>query len=433
MLFRSTKNSQMSHRPIRSLFITKEVPYPPQGGVSLRNWQNMNILSQYGPVAVFSAANWTPKTTELPNIEIWRHCNAQQQRSSWENFQRRLWWLFPLRHPDVDWAYSDKSAEELQQLIANFKPDLIIFEQIWLYRYLKAVRDYPCHLILDQHNVEFHLFGQKIEGEKKLSSRLKNQLLISHLRNLEGEFCRQVDSVWTCSENDVQLLQDTYGKIPPSHVIPNGLDIEYYSIVRCNQANLPANWQENSHTLIFVGLLSYAPNTEAAELLLQQVYPRLKASYPDCRLLLVGRNPTPKMREIAAKEPGIIITGGVADVRPYLAAASAVAVPLRQGGGTRLKILEAFAAGRPVVSTAKGAEGLKVKDREHLLVRETAEEIATGVSQIWSDAALNQKITDCAYQLVKAEYSWEAVAQKIEPAVQELCRAQSQKGIGNRK
>lgn len=417
----------MSDSSIRSLFITKEIPYPPQGGGSLRNWQNMNILRQYGPVAVFSAANWTPKATELPNIEIWRHCNAQQQRSSWENFQRRLWWLFPLRHPDVDWAYSEKSAENLLQLIADFKPDLLIFEEIWLYRYLQAIRDYPCHLILDQHNVEFHLFGQRIEAEKNLRSHLKNQLLLSHLRNLEGEFCRQVDSVWTCSQNDVQLLQDIYGKIAPSHVIPNGLDIDYYSTVRCNRANLPANWQENPHTLIFVGLLSYPPNTKAAELLLQQVYPRLQASYPNCRLLLIGRNPTPKMQEIAAKEPGIILTGGVADVRPYLAAASAVAVPLRQGGGTRLKILEAFAAGRPVVSTAKGVEGLRVKDGEQLLIRESVEEIAAGVSQIWSDAALSQKLTDSAYQLVKTEYSWEAVAQRIEPAVRELCRDKSQK------
>jgi glycosyltransferase involved in cell wall biosynthesis len=413
---------------IRSLFITKEVPYPPRGGVSLRNWQNMNILRQYGPVAVFSAANWTPKVTTLPNIEIWRHCNAQEQRSSWENFQRRLWWLFPLRHPNADWAYSANSAGELQQLIADFKPDLVIFEEVWLYRYLKALKDYPVHLILDQHNVEFHLFQQGIEAGKNWPSRLKNQLLLSHLKNLEGEFCRQVDSVWTCSENDIQLLEEIYGKIAPSQVIPNGLDIDYYSTVRFNQANLLDSWQANPHTLIFIGLLSYTPNTEAAELLLQQVYPRLQASYPDCRLLLVGRNPTVKMQEIAAKEPGIILTGGVADVRPYLAAASVVAVPLRQGGGTRLKILEAFAAGRPVVSTVKGVEGLRVKDGEQLLIRESAEAIAAGVSQIWSDAALSQKLSNSAYELVKKEYSWDAVGRRIEPVVQQYKKRQKAKG-----
>lgn len=410
----------MSERSIRSLFITKEVPYPPKGGVSLRNWQNMNILRQYGPVAVFSAANWTPKETALPNIETWRHCNAERQRSRWENFLRRLWWLFPLRHPDVDWAYSSGSAEGLKQLIANFKPDLIIFEQIWLFNYLKVVKDCHCHLILDQHNVEFHLSQQGVMGGGNLPSRLKSQLLLSHLRAIEGEFCRQVDAIWTCSENDAQLLQDIYDKIAPSYVIPNGLDIDYYSALRFNQANIPPNWQENHHTLIFIGLLSYLPNTEAAELLLQQVYPRLRARFPDCRLLIVGRNPTQKMQEIAAKEPGIVLTGGVADVRPYLAAASVVAVPLRQGGGTRLKILEAFAAGRPVVSTAKGVEGLKVKDGEQLLIRESAEEIAAGVSQIWSDTTLSQKISNSAYELVKAEYSWEAVAQKIRQAVQQL-------------
>jgi glycosyltransferase involved in cell wall biosynthesis len=308
----------------------------------------------------------------------------------------------------------------LKQLIAEFKPDLVIFEQIWLHNYLKVVKDYPCRLILDQHNVEFHLSQQGVAAAEDFPSRLKSQLLLSHLRALEGEFCRQVDAVWTCSESDAQLLPEIYGKIAPSYVIPNGLDINYYSAVRLNHANIPPDCQENPHTLVFIGLLSYPPNTEAAELLLQQVYPRLRASYPDCRLLLVGRNPTQKMQEIAAKAPGIVLTGGVADVRPYLAAASVVAVPLRQGGGTRLKILEAFAAGCPVVSTAKGVEGLKVKDGEQLLIRESAEEIAAGVSQIWSDAALSQKIIDSAYELVKAKYSWEAVAQKIEQAVQQV-------------
>jgi glycosyltransferase involved in cell wall biosynthesis len=380
----------------------------------------MNILSQWGPVAVFSAANWTPKGTALPNIETWRHCNVDQQRSGWENWQRRLWWLFPLRHPDVDWAYSRGSAKELRELITDFSPNLVIFEQLWLQRYFKVVKNYPCRTILDQHNVEFHLSQQGISAAENLPSRLKNQLRLSHLRAIEGEFCRQVDGLWTCSESDAQLLSGIYGKIAPSYAIPNGLDIDYYSAVRLNQENPPPDWQENLQTLIFVGLLSYPPNTEAAELLLQQIYPRLQASYPDCRLLVVGRNPSDKMQEIAAKMPGIVLTGGVADVRPYLAAASVAVVPLRQGGGTRLKILEAFAAGCPVVSTAKGVEGLTVKDGEHLLIRESAADIAAAIGQLWSEPALSQKISDSAYELVQAEYSWQAVSPKIEQAVQQL-------------
>jgi hypothetical protein len=146
---------------IRTLFVTKEVPYPPRGGVSLRNWQNIYIMMEFGPVAVFSAANWSPKETSLPGIAIWKHCNVEQQRSSWENLNRRLWWLYPHRHPDADWAYSHTAAKELDKFITEFKPDVAIIEQLWLYPYLKVLKNHPCRLILEQHNVEAHLFEQQ--------------------------------------------------------------------------------------------------------------------------------------------------------------------------------------------------------------------------------------------------------------------------------
>lgn len=167
--------------------------------------------------------------------------------------------------------------------------------------------------------------------------------------------------------------------------------------------------------------MSYPPNLVAVELLIEQIYPRLRHIYPDCRLVLVGGGrATQRIIEATKQDSGIIVTDKVPDVRPYLAAASAIAVPLRHGGGTRLKILEAFAAGCPVVSTAKGAEGLKVKDGEHLLIREDIEEIVDGVCQLWSDSSLAKRLADSAYELVKAEYSWQAVGRNVESAVREL-------------
>jgi glycosyltransferase involved in cell wall biosynthesis len=126
------------------------------------------------------------------------------------------------------------------------------------------------------------------------------------------------------------------------------------------------------------------------------------------------------MQAAAKREPSIIVTGSVADVRPYLAAASVMVVPLLQGGGTRLKILEAFAAGCPVVSTAKGAEGIKARDGEHLLIRNEVEELVAGVCQLWSNRSLREKLASSAYELVQAKYSWQAVGRKIELAVQKL-------------
>ena len=136
----------------------------------------MNILAKYGEVAVFSAANWSPKRTELPQIARWVHCNVEQQRSGRENLLRRLWWLFQHQHPDCDWPYSELAAEKLRQLMQTFKPDLVILEQVWLYRYLAIVKQFPCRIILDQHNVEAHLFAQSLSQEKQLALKAKKSV-----------------------------------------------------------------------------------------------------------------------------------------------------------------------------------------------------------------------------------------------------------------
>lgn len=405
---------------IRTLFITKEVPYPAIGGVSLRNWQNMNIMMKYGAVAVFSASNWSPKETSLPGIAMWKHCNVEQQRSSWETLNRRLWWFFPLRHPESDWAYSDMAAQKLDELLTEFKPNLVIFEEVWLYPYLSVVQKHQCRIVLDEHNVESDIFRQKCASVQGLKSQIKSQIQLFHLKSIEKDFIRQVDQVWVCSDEDTHLMQSLYGKLTSIYTIPNGVNPAYYDEVRLEQCPLPSGLEDTRRNILFLGQLSYLPNTVAAELLIEQIYPQLKALYPDCRLLLVGRVPTKAMLEAAERDAGIIVTGTVPDVRPYLAAASLMIVPLRQGGGTRLKILEAFAAGCPVVSTAKGAEGLKVRDGEHLLIRNSVEEIVNGVCQLWLEPELGKKLADDAYALFKAEYAWEAVGRRVNEAIEKL-------------
>ncbi|MDY7014314.1 MAG: glycosyltransferase family 4 protein, partial [Cyanobacteriota bacterium] len=233
-------------------------------------------------------------------------------------------------------------------------------------------------------------------------------------------FINQADQIWTCSEEDSRLLEQLHKRKLPARVIANGINVTDYNNVRQGKCQLPDGLEAHPQTLIFTALFSHPPNAVASQLLIEQIYPELRKVYPQCRLILAGRNPTALMKQAAKQDSGIIVTGEVPDMRPYLAAASLVIVPLLDGGGTRLKILEAFAAGRPVVSTAKGAEGLKGQDGKHLLIRNSVEEMVAGVSQIWSDSALTQKLVDSAWELVSAEYSWEAVGKRVEEALDGL-------------
>ena len=410
----------MTTESVRTLFITKNVPYPPIGGVALRNWQNMNIMKKFGSVAVFSASTWSPNYTSAPGIALWKHCNVAKERSSWEQPERRFWWLRRRGHPDADWAYANKAAQELDEVLSQFQPDFVVFEEVWLYRYLKVVKRHNCRIIFDEHNVEADIFQQKYGSPSNLKARLKVRVQLPQVRAIERELIRHSAQIWVCSDADAYLLKQLYAQNAPAYVVPNGVNVADYAQVRSGNCQLPQGLEATSHHILYLGQLAYAPNTVAVGLLIDQIYPRLQQIYPDCRLLLVGRNPTQSMLDAAKQEPGIVITGSVADVRPYLAAASLMVVPLLQGGGTRLKILEAFAAGCPVVSTAKGAEGLAARDGEHLLVRNSIEEIVAGVCQLWSEPSLCEKLTRAAYKLVQAEYSWSAVGQRVEKAVEIL-------------
>lgn len=377
-------------------------------------------MMKFGSVGVFSVFNWNPNRKSLPGVALWNHCNVAGQLSTWEKLEHRAWWLRPNGQRDIDGAYTNAAAGELDKVLAEWKPQLVVFEELWVYRYLPLVKRYGCPIIFNTHNVEARLFEDISRSFEDLKSKVRANIELFHIKSIERDFIRQVNQVWTCSDEDAHLLNDMYGQTPHTYVVPNGINVASYEEVRLGKYTPASGLEQTSRTLLFVGSFPYVPNRQAAELLINQIYPQLREVYPDCRLLLVGRKPTQRMQELAKREPGIIITGGVPDVRPYLAAASAVVIPLLQGGGTRLKILEAFAAGRPVVSTAKGAEGLRVRDGEHLLIRNDVEGLVAGVCQLWSNPSLGEKLAHSAYELVQAEYSWEAVGRRVEPAVQKL-------------
>jgi glycosyltransferase involved in cell wall biosynthesis len=393
----------------------------------MRQWQNINIMMQFGSVGIFSLFKENPIGQRIPNVDLLHQCNVvEAQRSLWEKLEFRFWWLHPRRYRPLTSWYAKAIAQELKEVLAEFQPDLVVTD-IAAYRYLPVIKDYGCRLILDEHNVEAIALKQSYSARyltenRKLTLKKNIEVFldISQIRSIERDSIHQADQVWTCSDTDDKLLQNLYGRVPYTQVVPNSIDVSHYDCVRLGKCSLPEGLERKQRNLLYSGKFSYFPNAVAVDLLIDHIYPRLRQVYPDCRLLLVGRHPTQRMLEAAEQDSTIIVTGEIPDVRPYLAAASVMAVPLHHGGGTRLKILEAFAAGCPVISTAKGAEGLKVQDGEHLLIRNEIEAIFEGVCQLWSDPTWGQKLAKSAYELVNAEYSWSAVGGKVESAVREL-------------
>lgn len=412
----------MKNNPIRTLFITRGSLYPPMGGAPLRNWQNIKLMMEFGSVAVFSpAANpeeWNHPTDKPPGVDLWSSPRVDWELPPWKKIAYRLrqpGWLRIPGNTNAGKYYQSSTSRELERVLAEFQPQLVIFEELWLYPCLRIVKRHQCQIIFDNHNVETILRREihKEKSVKDLKSKVRASIKLAEVESLERSFIRQVNQVWVCSNRDATLIRTLYGKILDIHVVPNGVDISYYDSVRLGNFKFSRELEPVLQTLIFVASFGYKPNELAAQFLIDKIYPQLKAAYPNCRLLLVGSKPPQTVMEAAKQEAGIVVTGKVPDVRPYLSASSAVIVPLLQGGGTRLKILEAFAAGCPVVSTSKGAEGLKVRHGEHLLIGNNPEDLVAGVSRIWSESSLGQRLAFAAYEYVKTEYSWEAIAMRL--------------------
>ncbi len=338
-----------------------------------------------------------------------------------QKLKARAWLMDAEGHPS-DLYYSEAAAVEIEDIIINFKPQIGLLEGLWLHRYLPLLKRYCCRIILDLHSVETVLFqqmGEAIQGND-LQAKMFREILPARTKFIERKASYAVDQIWVCSHVDAELMEQIHTPPVPIHVVPNAVNVDEYEKVRSGIYPHPETVARIRNTLIFPALFQWEPNAEAAKFLIEQVFPRLAAIFPDCQLLLPGVQPTRQMIEASDRDPRIVVTGVVPDMLPYLAASSAMLVPLFQGGGTRFKILEAFASNLPVISTAKGAEGLEVKDGTHLLIVESAEGLVNAVQKLWTDDRLAKYLTANALELVKELYSWDATSQRIKRAINEL-------------
>jgi hypothetical protein len=187
--------------------------------------------------------------------------------------------------------------------------------------------------------------------------------------------------------------------------VPTGVDTQFF---------LPSgNERVEPHNIVFTGSMDWLPNEDAITYFTEQIMPRIKQVIPDATLTVVGRNPYPSLMELAERDSSVIVTGRVDDVRPYMERASAYVVPLRIGGGTRLKIYEAMAMEKAIISTSIGAEGLPVKDGSELLLADTAETFAKEVIRVLSDKTLATTLGKGAAATVREQFGWERVAERF--------------------
>lgn len=408
-----------AHR--RVIVLAESLPYPTLKGGDLRTWQNVNALATMGDVGVFGLCSNDERRHRPPPLPLAYWAASTDPALAYPppkdmKLPARAWLLDPHGHPS-DLYYSDHAAQELADLLARFDPAVVLVEGVWLHRYLGVVRGPGRRTILDCHNVEaavMRALAATID-RADLEGRVVREVLPARTETIEREAVASVDQVWVCSREDEHRMQQLYRPRTPLAVVPNGVRLDAYDFDAGRAEERPGD--QPPLTLVFPGIFAYRPNAIAAEFLVADIFPRLVAAEPTAGLVFVGPMPTPAMLAAAERDRRIVVTGAVPDIRPYLAAATAVAVPLFHGGGTHLKVLEAFAAGRPVISTRKGAEGLAVVPDVHLLLAEDAEQFVAAALAVWRDRELARRLTTQARAVVAAHYSWATVGARIRDAI----------------
>ena len=298
--------------------------------------------------------------------------------------------------------------KKLEEILDEERFDIVQYEHLPTGELLNGTTQ-DSKSVLDLHNVYSAMYRRRYDEATGLLQRGGRYLEWRRVAAYEQQITSRVDHCLTVSDLDRQAL---IREVPQAKlsVIPNGVDTQYFT---------PWPDPEDRHDLVYAGAMNYMPNIEAMEFFCGEVLPRVRKRIPTVRLFIVGYEPHRRVQALASQD-GVIVTGAVHDVRPYFARCAVFVVPLLSGGGTRIKILEALAMGRAVVSTTVGAEGLDLKDSAHLLIADRPEDFAERILDLLGNRALRSELGCRGREVVVEKYDWSAIAETLEGVYKEI-------------
>jgi sugar transferase (PEP-CTERM/EpsH1 system associated) len=401
----------------RILILTPQLPsYPPTQGTTIRNYNLIKALAATGRYDLL-LLSFSDKLSQEGQAEA--HLRELGVRvelipSPIRTLQQRLWDTFTSALPDMGLRLAAAPMHHRLTDLLDAEPfDIVQVEGIEMAPYLWQVAQRPgAHpkLLFDDHNAEYVLQRRAFETDIKKSRRwpgaVYSLIQWQKLRRYERRIVRTADAIIAVSEADAKAIQQL---VPEANVtvVPNGVALDYYQEAE-DYAPL-----KDRPALVFTGKMDFRPNVDAILWFTSRVWPRLRAEMPQIHLYVVGKDPHPRLATIA-REPGITITGFVPDIRPYIAGADVYIVPLRIGGGTRLKVLEALAMGKAIVSTTVGCEGIGLRSGQEALLADTPQDFAAAVLTLLTDKEQRQALAAAARQIAATHYDWQRIVPRLE-------------------
>ena len=400
---------------LRILWLSHFVPYPPKGGCFQRSY---NLIAQAGRRHDVHLLAMRPKAAATADADaearaaLLRHCRSVTlldiSAATRPAALARRAVISALTGRSLTVTLFD--SPEMRRLVrdAQASADVVHLDSISLAGYLPDLDDRPT--LMTHHGAESFMIRRRIGNERSLARKAFFAAEWLTLRRAERLACPRVGVNVVMSDLDGAIMQ----AIAPAtyRVVENGVDVDFFQ-------PLPV---VDGHSLVFAGRLDQYSNRDGIVHFMETAWPLLTARHPDARITIVGSNPPEHLRALASRDPRIEVTGFVDDVRPYFARATAAICPIRDGGGTRIKVLDALAQGKPLIATTIGCEGLDVVPDRDVLIGDTPDAFAAQIARVFDDAPLRAALAREGRRLIERVYSWEILGGKLTALYEGLAR-----------
>jgi len=361
----------------------------------------VTVLTFYPGVADDRHSELAPLFEELITVPL----NLPQKRSRAEYLDYLRLLLAPHAY-SMQKYYRPELRRAVSQLFSRKSFDAIICDFV----YPAGVLDWEAKTptILFTHNVEAEVWERQYQVSSNPLSKLAFWLEYKRLLRAERYYAQRSAHVLAVSESNREFFGRYVGGAEKVSLIPTGVDTDYFH---------PAPESPEQRSLVFTGSMDWVPNHDAMEYFYRDIFPLIRREEPDVDMWMVGRNPPASLVRLVENDPKVHVTGRVEDVRPFMSRSSVFVLPMRTGSGTRLKVLEAMASGKAIVSTPIGAEGLPVTDGENIILADSPREFAQSVVTLIRDSASRRRLEINARALSESGLSWRAAAVRLEAAV----------------
>lgn len=384
---------------------------PPDFGGRIRSYHILRHLARAHEVTLFTFYSEQPQDPHPELTRIFKRVEWRPLRlpplGSLGVASLYLRCLFSFQPFTVAKFCKPQVARDLRRLLRDEKYDVIVCD----FAVAGAIIPwrFPCPKVLFTHNVEAQIWRRHVQVARNPVWKAVCWREYWTMSRAERSYLAMADHILTVSDADRDFFRNLVSSEKIT-VIPTGVDLSYFR---------PSSGAEDPQSLVFTGAMDWLANIDAVVYFTEQILPLIRREFPDVTVSVVGRSPSPRIRDLAKRNPGLRVTGRVEDVRPYIREAAVYVVPLRVGGGTRLKIFEAMAMGKAIVSTSVGAEGLRLQDGREIILADDPARFAEAVVELMRNEPMRRKLGFTAAERVQ-EHDWSRIADRFGQVLNEV-------------